>query len=127
MYKVVSSDLKNREYYRPIAPIVTYEQFDELFDGPKSEYMHYRVMCKEPAQKYLGAICHVDNSSRPQVIYKEKDPWLHQLLVEVGKKTGFECLINTSLNKNAPICNTYEDALNDFKGKDIDILNINHS
>lgn len=121
----VSEDLKGREFYRPLAPIVTSEQFDRYFIGPKGEYMQYKCDCTEDAQKELPAIVHRDNSARPQVVYKEKDPWLHELLVEYGNLTGHECFINTSLNgKRKPICNTYEDALEDFQDKDIEIISI---
>lgn len=119
----VSEHLKGREYYRPLAPIVTSEQFDRYFIGPKGEYMQYKCECTEEAQRELPAIVHRDNSARPQVVYKEKDPWLYELLVEYGSLSGHECFINTSLNgKNKPICNTYEDALEDFKDKDIELI-----
>lgn len=123
--KRVSQDLKQREFYRPLAPMVTSEQFDRYFIGPKGEYMQYKCDCTEVAQKELPAIVHRDNSARPQVVYKENDPWLHELLVEYGKISGHECIINTSLNgKDKPICNTYEDALEDFKNKDIELISI---
>lgn len=53
---------------------------------------------------------HKDDSSRPQVIYKEQDPFLYKILKEYGKLSGVECLINTSLNTGGkPICNTEQD------------------
>jgi carbamoyltransferase len=105
--------------------MVTSEQFDRYFIGPKGEYMQYKCDCTELAQKELPAIVHRDNSARPQVVYKKNDPWLHELLVEYGKISGHECFINTSLNgKDKPICNTYEDALEDFKNKDIELISI---
>jgi len=123
--KRVSQDLKGREYYRPLAPMVTAESFDKYFVGPKGAYMQYKCECTLAAQMECPAIVHKDNSSRPQVVYKEKDPWLHELLVEYGRITGSECLINTSLNgPGKPICNTYSDALEDFKDKDIELVSV---
>lgn len=125
--KRVSQDLKDREYYRPLAPVVTAEQFDELFKGPKGEYMQYLAHCTGEAKKRCPAICHVDGTARPQVVYQEKDPWLHELLVEYGKLSGVECLINTSLNrKSKPICHTYEDVRREMRGRDIDIVSISY-
>lgn len=113
--EIVSQQLKGREFYRPLAPVVTEQSFDRYFIGPKGKYMQYKVECTEEAQKELPAIVHKDNSARPQVVCKENDPWFHELLVEYGKITGHECMINTSLNgKGKPICNTYQDAINDF-------------
>jgi predicted NodU family carbamoyl transferase len=123
--KRVSEDIKGREHYRPLAPVVTSEQFDRFFTGPRGEYMQYMTHCTEEAQELLPAIVHKDNTARPQVVYKEKDPWLHRLLVAYGEITGVECMINTSLNKRKkPICNTYENARSDMRGKDIELVSI---
>jgi carbamoyltransferase len=123
--KRVSEEVKQREFYRPLAPIVTSEQFDRYFIGPKGEYMQYRVECTEEARYCLPAIVHRDNSARPQVVYRHKDPWLHELLVEYGKISGHECFINTSLNKaRKSICNTYEDVSNDMQGKNVTIISV---
>jgi predicted NodU family carbamoyl transferase len=123
--KRVSQDIKGREHYRPLAPIVTAEQFDRFFIGPKGEYMQFLVHCTKEAQELLPAIVHNDNTARPQVVYKEKDPWMHELLTEYGNITGVECMINTSLNKRKkPIANTYENARSDMRGKDIQLVSI---
>lgn len=123
--KRVSEQIKGREFYRPLAPVVTSEAFDRYFVGPKGEYMQYRVTCTDEARKFLPAIVHADNSSRPQVVYKERDPWLHSLLVRHGEMTGHPIMINTSLNgPGKPICNTYEDAAADMKGKEVVLVSI---
>jgi predicted NodU family carbamoyl transferase len=110
----VSVELKKREFYRPLAPMVTDRQFDRLFVGPKGKYMQYMCSCTEECAKLCPAIVHKDNSSRPQVV-DESDPWLYELLEEFGKLTGVECLINTSLNgPGMPICHTLKDAQDDF-------------
>jgi carbamoyltransferase len=107
--------------------MVTAEQFDRFFLGPRGKYMQYRVDCTEEAQELLPAICHRDNSARPQVVYQEDDPWLHELLVEYGRRSGVECLINTSLNKRKkPICNTYEDVRREMRGKELDVVCLPH-
>lgn len=121
--KRVSQDIKEREFFRPLAPIVTAEAFNKLFIGPPGEYMQFLAHCTEEGKSLCPAVCHRDNTSRPQVVYKEKDPWLHELLVEYGKLSGVECLINTSLNKaRKPICNTYEDVRREMRGKDLEII-----
>lgn len=124
----VSQGIKGREWFRPLAPIVTEEQFPDLFDGPQGKYMQYKVECTEECRKHLPAVVHKDNSSRPQVVSKEDDPWLHELLKEYGKITGHECFINTSLNvAGTPICNSHGDAMKDMKGKDVQIISIGGS
>jgi carbamoyltransferase len=104
---------------------VTEEAFDQYFIGPKGKYMQYRVECTKKAQRCLPAIVHKDNSARPQVVSKKDDPWLHELLVECENLIGHPCLINTSLNsKGKPICNTLDDATEDFEGKNIELISI---
>ena len=108
--KLVSIDIKKREFYRPLAPIVTNNHFSKFFIGPMGKYMQYKVDCTEEAKIKLPAIVHKDNSSRPQIVSKESDPWLFSLLVEYGKLSGKECLVNTSLNTcSRPICNINKD------------------
>lgn len=125
--KRVSQHIKKREFYRPLAPMVTEEQFDRLFDGPRGEYMQYKVECTAEARTETPAVCHRDNSARPQVVSRQKDPWLHEMLVEVGRQTGVECVINTSLNgHNRPICNVYDDAARDFRGKSVRLVSLPH-
>lgn len=126
--KRVSQEIKNREYYRPLAPMVSAEEFDRLFIGPKGEYMQYRVTCTPIANEICPAICHIDNTARPQIVYRDKDPWLHTLLQEYGRLSGVECLINTSLNAaGKPICNTYEDARRELRGKELELISIAHN
>lgn len=121
----VSQQIKKREFYRPLAPIVTEEQFDRFFIGPKGRHMQYRVFCNEEAKERLPAIVHKDGTARPQVVSKRDDPWLHELLVAYGEKSGVQCLINTSLNKKGkPICNTYEDAAEEMNLRHLELVSI---
>jgi len=109
--KLVSETIKKREFYRPAAPIVTDRQFEKFFTGPKGKYMQYRNFCTPLARELIPAVVHNDNSARVQVLERKDNPWLYDVLIEVGKKTGAECLINTSLNgPGKPISNTAEDA-----------------
>lgn len=89
--------------------------------------MQYRVFCTDEARELIPAVVHRDNTARPQVVYRDRDPWLHDLLTEYGRLTGVECLVNTSLNvKGRPIVNTYEDAVNEFRNRDIRLVSLPH-
>jgi carbamoyltransferase len=109
--KLVSEVIKKREFYRPVAPIVTAADFDKFFLGPKGKYMQFRNDCLPSAADVIPGVVHTDNSARAQVLEYDDNPVLYELLVEVGKLTGSECLINTSLNgPGKPIVNTLADA-----------------
>lgn len=106
----VSCQIKGREFYRPVAPVVTARAFGELFTGPAGRFMQFRNEAKDAARELAPGIVHRDGSSRVQVVDPDSHPWLHETLVHLGTLTGCECLINTSLNgRGLPICNTLAD------------------
>lgn len=119
----LSVQIKGREFYRPVAPIVKDRAFDSLFSGFKGKFMQYRNECKAEAKRLAPGIVHIDNSARVQVLEHDDNPWLYETLVEMGKFSGVECLINTSLNgKGRPICNTVADAKKEFAGLPVKLV-----
>lgn len=107
---LLSETIKRRESYRPVAPIVTDRDFARLFTGPRGRFMQYRNGCLDLARQLAPGIVHRDGTARAQVLSRDGNPWLYDVLVAVGKKTGAECLINTSLNgPGRPIANTADD------------------
>jgi hydroxymethyl cephem carbamoyltransferase len=90
------NEIKQREAYRPIAPVCRVEDlaqaFDTDFDDP---YMLYFRMVRSPE---LKAITHVDGSARCQTVSKSDNEPLHELLSEFAARSGIGVLCNTSLN-----------------------------
>src|SRR5579871_910639 len=88
--------IKNREGFRPIAPVCLEEDVSEYFDwkGP-SPYMLYFQWVKTDR---LKAITHVNNSARVQTVNNQENPRMCDLLRAFKKRTGFSVLCNTSLN-----------------------------
>ncbi len=109
--------LKNRENWRPFAPIVLEQDLSKYFDfGPhESNYMlfNYRVLTK-----LFPAVTHFDHSARVQTVKKEPKPF-KILLENLKKKSLPPVLLNTSLNgRNEPIAETEKhiiDAVNKLK------------
>jgi carbamoyltransferase len=104
-FDLINHVIKQREFYRPLAPLVPRESVSEWFawEG-ESKYMLYAAAVAERTQSEAPGICHYDNSARVQTIDGREDAFLHQLLVRVGQATGCPILINTSLNpRGAPI------------------------
>ena len=78
---------------------------------------------KEEYRSDLTAITHVDNTARIQSVTKDKEPFLHALLMELKVKTGYPIVLNTSFNvAGEPIVESPLDALNTFLKTDIDVL-----
>ena len=88
--------IKQRESFRPIAPICLEEDFDMHFKhhGP-SPFMLYFQKVKSPE---LAGITHIDGSARAQTVNEYHNPEVYALLKEFKRHTGFGVLCNTSLN-----------------------------
>ncbi len=111
--KNLSENIKQRESYRPIAPIVLEDKVNEYFVGPKtSPFMLYKYeVIESQINKLLGAI-HVDNSSRVQTINHNSNPFIYDLIKRFGDRTGIYVLLNTSLNfPGYPITNKIEESI----------------
>ena len=80
---------------------------------------------KEKWRKKLDAVNHIDNSTRPQILKQEHDPFLYELIESVYSRTGIPVLLNTSFNKQEPIVETPTNAINTFKKFDIDFMVLN--
>lgn len=92
------NQIKNREWYRPIAPVCLEDDAKELFglDG-SSPFMLYfqRVRVRG-----LDAVTHFDGTARVQTVNAEQNKPLYDLLQAFKMLTGFGVLCNTSLNRN---------------------------
>lgn len=77
---------------------------------------------KEYASK-LPAITHVDGSARVQAVSNKSDPFVHRILMEFERLSGFPVLLNTSFNDcGEPIVETPDDAIRTFLTTEIDTL-----
>ncbi len=89
--------IKQREWYRPIAPVCLQEDANRLFGlNGGSPFMLYFQPVYAPE---LQAITHVDGSARVQTVSRDQNPALYDLLVAFKRRTGFGVLCNTSLNR----------------------------
>ena len=103
------NQIKQREKFRPFAPVILEEYASEWFDMSfTSPYMQYAVKCKKP--HLIPSVVHYDGTSRVQTVDKTQHPGLHELLTKWYNKTGVPILLNTSLNiKNQPLLNDEKD------------------
>lgn len=116
--------IKQRQEFRPFAPVIRKEDVTKYFDVLpefESPYMQFIVKCKHP--EAYPAIVHRDGTSRVQTVTKQQHPALHELLGRWKKQTGCPMLLNTSLNiKGKPIVNTQNDAKQFAKYYDVKVF-----
>jgi hypothetical protein len=95
----INLNIKRRESFRPLAPVVPLEHVRTYFDGiQESPFMLFVARVKEEFQEPLAAVTHIDGTARVQAVRREDNAFLHELLILVGESTGIPVLLNTSLN-----------------------------
>jgi carbamoyltransferase len=109
----LSEGIKQRENYRPVAPVVLQDKVHDYFVGSDfSPFMLYKYEVKETVKEKIKGAIHCDGSARVQTVDRESNKFLYDLIKAFGNQTGIYMLLNTSLNlKGNPISNTIEDSL----------------
>ena len=107
------NDIKQRQRFRPFAPVILEEYASEYFDLPggfgSSPYMQSVARCLAP--DLYPAICHVDGTSRVQTVPYDSPSGIRSLLEAWYAATGCPMLLNTSLNiRGEPMVNDRADA-----------------
>lgn len=101
--------IKQRQEFRPFAPVIREQDVEQIFYGAVGPYMQFVSKVRHP-EKY-PAISHVDGTARVQTVNYKQHPQLYTLLTKWYRETGCPILLNTSLNiKGKPIVNTESDA-----------------
>lgn len=118
----------NRTEFMPFAPITASELASSCYlgwrpDQPSARFMTMTYDCHEQFASTCPAVVHIDNTARPQVVYREDDPFLHALLMAWHERSGQAALVNTSFNKHEePIVGSHRDALDVLQDGVIDFL-----
>jgi len=124
--EILNSRIKNREFFRPFAAMVTLEDQQIYFDTDiESPFMTWYGKVKTP--DILPGITHRDGTCRIQTVKKSINPAIHELLITYKRLTGVPVLINTSFNENEPIVCTPKEAIDCFMRTKMDALIFNHN
>ena len=119
-------EIKKREKFRPLAPMIRDENFDKYFSCANNSkhnllWMGMTVDAeKEMINKYPKAV-HIDHTSRVQIINKYND-FFYSLLLKLEQK-NIDMLINTSFNiAGDPMVFDFVDCYTNMKRMDIQYL-----
>jgi carbamoyltransferase len=144
MQSVMNLKIKNRESFRPFAPVIKTGAVSEWFNTEStSPYMLKVATVREDrrlpmseeekglfgidqlnvARSQVPAITHVDYSARLQTVHEATNPRFHGLLSAFEAITNCPVLINTSFNvRGEPIVCSPEDAYRCFMRTEMDLL-----
>jgi carbamoyltransferase len=93
--------IKDREQWRPLAPVLLEEHYGLIFDSKMDENMRYMLVTskvKDSFKNKITGVVHSDGTSRPQIIEESSENPIKKVLRAFSDKTDCPCLINTSLN-----------------------------
>jgi carbamoyltransferase len=119
------NDVKGREQFRPVAPMVLLDHAAEIFEqGPlPSPYMLFTHRVRPEWAQRIPTVVHVDGTARVQTVDRAEEPLVARLLHAFERRTGVPVLVNTSLNTvGRPIVDDPRDALECFGSAPIDLL-----
>jgi carbamoyltransferase len=121
------NDVKGREQFRPVAPMVLLERAPEIFSrGPiPSPYMLFVHDVAPEWRDRIPTVTHVDGTARIQTIDQESQPLVHRMIAAFERRTGVPVVVNTSLNTaGRPMVDDPRDALECFGSAPVDLLAI---
>lgn len=118
------NELKDREDFRPVAPVVLEECAAEWFQNARqSPFMLFIFETLPDKVSRIPAVTHVDGTARIQTINRDQNPIYYDLLRAFHRRTGVPVLVNTSFNtRGEPIVCTPRDAVESFWTSPLDAL-----
>ena len=127
--KNLNLNLKKRNHFQPLAPIVLEKNFDKYFflsDKIKKNLKWMGTLCiaKENLKKEYKSIIHVDGTCRTQII--NNDNFLINDLMKKMEMKGIDILVNTSFNiSKDPVVFDLYDAFVNMKRMGISLILMN--
>ncbi|MFL6624732.1 MAG: carbamoyltransferase [Sulfurifustis sp.] len=118
------NELKDREDFRPVAPVVLQEEASRWFAGcDDSPFMLFTYPVLSAQRRRIPAVVHVDGTARVQTINRAQNARYYDLIKAFQARTGVPVLVNTSFNtRGQPIVCTPRDAVESFASTPLDAL-----
>lgn len=119
------NDVKGREQFRPVAPMVLLERAKDIFEGGPipSPFMLFTHRVRDEWTTRIPTVVHVDGTARIQTIDRTESPLMHRCISAFEARTGLPVVVNTSLNTaGRPMVDDPRDALECFGSAPVDAL-----
>ncbi len=126
------NELKDREDFRPVAPVVLEEEAHNWFsmsgnnEGKEhivSPFMLFVFDVLPDKAHLIPAVRHIDGTARIETINRQQHPLYYNLIRAFQQRTGVPVLVNTSFNtRGEPIVCSPRDAIECFWTSPLDAL-----
>lgn len=115
----INKMIKNRDFWMPFAPIILDEDKEKYLEYLNNSNGYYMMTAYDTKDKYradmTAAIHPYDKTARAQILRKEFNPKLWEIINYFKQITGRGVLLNTSFNIHGePIVGSPEDAIDVF-------------
>jgi carbamoyltransferase len=115
----IANTVKRRDDWRPSAMSIATEYAGRFLEGlpagAEAPFMNVAFGIKgEKSASLISGRHPADGSSRPQTVTRDQNPLFWELLNHVGGLTGVPAVVNTSFNRDEPLVESPEEALNTF-------------
>jgi carbamoyltransferase len=118
------NEIKDREDFRPVAPVVMEEHAADWFvGGQRAPFMLFVFDVREEKAERIPAVRHVDGTARVQTVNRAQHALYYDLLDAFRQRTGVPVLVNTSFNtRGEPMVKSPRDAVESFWTSPLDAL-----
>jgi carbamoyltransferase len=123
----INQKIKYRDFWMPFTPSMTVGESRRMLHNPKGLHSPFMTMAFDLKPEFRGAIpaaTHpADKTVRPQMLDRASNPGYYDLLTAFGRRSGLECLMNTSFNLHGDaIVESPADAVSTFQRSELDVL-----
>lgn len=125
MKATLNARIKNREPFRPFAPVVRMADLPRVFEGEHEvPFMVIVYKVRPEWRDRIPAVTHEDNTGRVQTVERAQNPLYYDLITRFDELTGVPVVLNTSFNENEPIVHLPSEAVACFERTQMDALAI---
>ena len=124
----LNSNVKARESFRPFGASVSGVRARRVLRERGPRPLHGSGPRVRPAKRgAIPAVTHVDGSSRPHTVTAGPNAIYHEVIRAFQERTGIPMVLNTSFNRDEPIVESPQQALECFMRGGLDALVLEHT
>ena len=126
--RVINRMVKKRDFWMPFAPMVKAERQHDYIQNPKNLRRPYMMMTFDTRENFrdlIAAVHNADLTCRAQILAREANPAMYDILDAFERRTGSAIVLNTSFNlPGFPIVRTAEEALGVLRDSGLEYLQV---